>query len=77
MAGIWFRRASTSLVTSLVRATDAPSGNCTSMKNAPWSSSGRKPVGVSRDTPNTPAANTNTSTSDSTAIRTNRRTMPA
>ena len=36
---------------SLVRATDAPSGNCTEMKKAPWSSSGKKPVGVRKDRP--------------------------
>lgn len=35
MAGICFSRASTCSVTSLVRATDAPSGNCTEMKKAP------------------------------------------
>ncbi len=34
-AGICFNNASTCLVTSLVRATDAPSGNCTEMKKAP------------------------------------------
>ncbi len=35
IAGICFSRLSTCLVTSLVRDTDAPSGNCTEMKNAP------------------------------------------
>ena len=32
--------------TSVVRPIEAPSGNCTTTKKAPWSSSGRKPVGV-------------------------------
>ena len=34
--------------TAAVRDTDAPSGSWTAMKKAPWSSSGRKPVGVVR-----------------------------
>ena len=37
--------------TARVRETDAPSGNCTETKNTPWSSSGRKPVGVIRPKP--------------------------
>ena len=45
------RRSSSSMrrAASLVRLTEAPSGNCTETKNAPWSSSGRKPVGVRSD----------------------------
>ena len=31
---------------SLVRVTEAPSGNWTETKNASWSSSGRNPVGT-------------------------------
>ena len=38
--------SSTRRTTASVRLTDAPSGNCTSAKIAPWSSDGRKPVGV-------------------------------
>ena len=34
---------------SPVRETEAPSGNCTETKKAPWSSSGRNPVGVRSD----------------------------
>ena len=51
---------------SRVRGTEAPSGNCTKMKNAPWSSSGRKPVGVCCDRPKTPtpAAPISTSAED-------------
>ena len=41
--------ASTRLTTSRVRVTDwRPSGSWTKTKNAPWSSSGTKPVGVPR-----------------------------
>ena len=38
--------SSTRLTTASVRLTDAPSGSCTSANTAPWSSDGRKPVGV-------------------------------
>ena len=51
-------RASTRRTTLLVRATDAPSGNWITTKKPPWSSSGRKPVGVRRDNPKIPAPNT-------------------
>ena len=49
---------STCATTRLVRATEAPSGSCTAMKKAPWSSSGRKPVGVIADRPAMPTAHT-------------------
>ena len=44
--GICCSTASMRRAASLVRPTEAPSGNCTDTKNAPWSSSGRNPVGV-------------------------------
>ena len=47
--GICFSTASIRLTASRVRLTDAPSGNCTEIKKAPWSSSGRNPVGVRKD----------------------------
>ena len=40
------RMSSAWRIASDVRPTDAPPGNCTTTKNAPWSSSGRNPVGV-------------------------------
>ncbi len=40
------RMPSTCCTTARVRETEAPSGSCTETKNTPWSSSGRKPVGV-------------------------------
>ena len=40
------QRSRPCFTTALVRDTDAPSGNWIDMKKAPWSSSGRKPVGV-------------------------------
>ena len=46
ICGMPLAMASTRVTTSRVRVTLAPSGNCTATKNAPWSSSGRKPVGV-------------------------------
>ena len=42
-------RASTFFMASLVRSTEAPSGSWIDMKKAPWSSSGRNPIGVFRD----------------------------
>ena len=59
-----------------VRATEAPSGNCTLMKNAPWSSSGRKPVGVVSDRPQMPAPQTITARIDSAGRRSAIRTTP-
>ena len=47
---------STRSTTPRVRLTEAASGNCTEMKNAPWSSSGRKPVGVARPSAQMPPA---------------------
>ncbi len=48
-AGFRCSTVSTVLLVASVRLTEAPSGSCTAMKNAPWSSSGRKPVGVLSD----------------------------
>ena len=42
---------STRVTTSRVRVTLAPSGSWMATKNAPWSSSGRNPVGVRSDSP--------------------------
>ena len=52
--------ASASRITSEVRPTDAPSGNCTTTKMAPWSSSGKNPVGVIFARLTTPSAATAT-----------------
>ena len=46
IAGLAFISASIRAVTSSVRLSEAASGNWTNTKNAPWSSCGRKPVGV-------------------------------
>ena len=56
--------SSTRAVTARVRATEAASGSCTATKNAPWSSSGRKPVGVRRPNQAMPPPATATSSSD-------------
>ncbi len=48
MAGSSWSTFVTCATTSAVRFTDAPAGSCASRKNAPWSSSGRKPVGTMR-----------------------------
>ena len=63
-AAAWF---STCCTTARVRDTEAPSGNWTAMKNAPWSSSGRKPVGVMLRQHQMPAPATAITTSDRTA----------
>ena len=44
-------------------------------KNAPWSSSGKKPVGVILPRPHTPAIATPTITSPMIEMRTSRATM--
>ena len=44
--GILRSLSSSTFIVSLVRDTEAPSGSCTTTKKTPWSSSGRKPVGV-------------------------------
>ncbi|MGY3109919.1 hypothetical protein ACVWW7_006546 [Bradyrhizobium sp. LM6.9] len=75
-AGICVRTRSICPVTSLVRATDAPSGSCIEVKKAPWSSSGRNPVGVRCDIPKMPAANIAASMSERLATRSRRRTPP-
>ena len=49
--GIGCTMPSTFSTSARVRATEAPSGSCTAMKNTPWSSSGRNPVGVRSDRP--------------------------
>ena len=71
------RICSTRVATAEVRATEAASGSCTATKNAPWSSSGRKPVGVVRAANTMPTANTAIATSDSAANRTTRCTTQA
>ena len=52
--GVDIRIASTASVTRRLRSSDAPSGRRTATKKTPWSSSGRKPEGRTRNRP--PAA---------------------
>ena len=50
---------STSLAIASVRFSEAPGGSWTSAKKAPWSSSGRNPVGITRNSAKVaPAAST-------------------
>ena len=76
-AGSSFTIASACRITLAVRSTDAPPGNCTMTKKAPWSSSGRNPVGVMRASPTVPSAATPTSTRPMTEKRTIRATARA
>ncbi len=66
---------STWRITSLVRATDAPSGNWMETKKPPWSSLGRKPDGVMVDTPKMQAPQITTATTASAERAISRRTM--
>ncbi len=63
--------------TSWVRLTEAPSGSATCAKNAPWSSAGRKPVGVIRNRAPVPTTTTASATRLSTETRTRRLTIAA
>ena len=69
--------ASTCRIVALLRATEAPSGSWTLRKKAPWSSSGRKLVGVMRANPKMPAANSATSGMEIIATRIRRCTTRA
>ena len=75
--GMGRMRLSTCSTTTRVRPTEAPSGNCTATKNAPWSSSGRNPVGVILPKYQMPAPDAATTMTDSTDIRTSRETTAA
>ncbi len=77
ICGIGRSRSSTCCATARVRDTDAPSGNCTATKNAPWSSSGRNPVGVRSASPQMPAPAMAIASTDSTDTRSNRSTTAA
>ena len=68
---------STRCTTSRVRVTLAASGNCTATKNAPWSSSGRKPVGVRAPSATMPPTQAPTRRRESTEIRMSRLTIDA
>ena len=68
---------STSLTTSRVRLTEAPWGRLISAMKAPWSSSGRKPVGVTLNSQPVRSPNPATRARTSTENRTSRRTMAA
>jgi hypothetical protein len=57
-----------------VRLREAPSGSATSAKKAPWSSCGRKPVGVRDPAPTMPAMTAASSSSETKATRTSRAT---
>ena len=60
---------STCCSTARVRLVEAASGSCTSAMKAPWSSSGRKPVGTSEPTPPVPSTKPTTSTTAMKARR--------
>jgi hypothetical protein len=75
--GMDFSSASTWRAVALVRDTEAPSGSWRLRKNAPWSSSGRKLVGVMRDIPQVPSPITTRSGSDRMANRTSLPTAQA
>ena len=66
--------SSTRFTTASVRLTEAPSGNWTSANTAPWSSDGRKPVGVTLNSQPAPAITATSSSKLSTASRTVLRT---
>ena len=68
------RIASACSTTSVVRLTEEPPGICTTTNIAPWSSSGRKPVGVILPNPMMPTTETTTITMPMMAIRTRRAT---
>ena len=73
--GIGRIRFSTCSTTVRVRSTDAPSGSCTTVKIAPWSSSGRNPVGVALPSMKMPAPAAAIKTTESAASRNSRATM--
>ena len=75
--GIGRIRFSTCSTTAWVRDTEAPSGNCTATKNAPWSSSGRNPVGVRTASSPMPTPAATITTTDSRARRSSRCTTAA
>ena len=66
--------ASACSTTSVVRLIEAPPGICTTTNMPPWSSSGRKPVGVIFESPSTPTPATATIAIPITEIRTSRAT---
>jgi hypothetical protein len=65
---------STRRITPSVRFADAPSGSRTSAKNAPWSSLGKKPVGV---LPASQPVSANAATSSARPITALRAMAPA
>ena len=75
--GMVFSTRSIWRAVSLVRDTEAPSGSWMLRKKAPWSSSGRKEVGVIRASPKMPPPITATASSETTATRIRRCTMRA
>ncbi len=75
--GMPCRMSSTRLTTSRVRFTEAASGSCTLTKNAPWSSCGRKPVGVRSPSQYMPPPAQATSSTAMNAKRSRRRTTAA
>ena len=75
--GIGASRPSICCTTARERDTEAPSGNCTATKNAPWSSSGRKPVGVRAASSQIPTPATISSSTARIETRSNRCTTAA
>src|SRR6516162_3776181 len=73
-ASSWRRMSSAWPTACAVRATAVPPGICTMTNNAPWSSSGRNPVGVIFDSPTIPTPATPTITNPMTEKRTMRAT---
>ncbi len=77
MPGVADRICSACLATSLVRLTEAPWGSAIWAKKAPWSSCGRKPVGVILNKAPVATTSAATATRLSTATRTSRLTIAA
>ena len=75
--GVALMICSTCLATSWVRLTEAPSGRAICAKKAPWSSAGRKPVGVIRNNAPVPTTTAASATRLSTETRTSRLTIAA
>jgi hypothetical protein len=73
--GIGLTMSSTCLTTASVRLTEAPSGSRKAAKIAPWSSSGKKLCGVTRNTSTEAASTPATTTTLSMASRASRRTV--
>ena len=77
MPGVLPMIPSARLATASVRLTEAPSGSAIWAKNAPWSSAGRKPVGVMRNRSPVPTTTAARATRKRIETRTRRLTIAA